>query len=110
WRECPQVFAELDRDPEVRAIILRGHGGTFSYGLDLRSMMGELGPLTTGEVLAAERTKFLAPVGELQNAPDSIERCKKPVICAIAGWCIGGGVDIASACDVRLGSKDAKIS
>ncbi len=39
-------------------------------------MMGELGPLTTGEVLAAERTKFLALVGELQNAPDSIERCK----------------------------------
>src|SRR5450432_107419 len=67
WRECPQVFAELDRDPEVRAIVLRGHGGTFSYGLDLRSMMGELGPLTTGEVLAAERTKFLALVGELQK-------------------------------------------
>jgi enoyl-CoA hydratase len=110
WRECPQVFDALDRDDSVRAIILRGHGGTFTYGLDLRSMMSELGPLTTGEILAAERSKLLALVGELQNAPDSIERCKKPVVCAIAGWCIGGGVDIAAACDVRLGSKDAKIS
>jgi enoyl-CoA hydratase len=110
WRECPEVFDALDRDPEVRAVILRGNGGTFTFGLDLRSMMGELGPLTTGEILASERSKLLRLVGELQRAADSIETCKKPVICAIAGWCIGGGVDIASACDVRLASKDAKLS
>jgi enoyl-CoA hydratase len=110
WRECPEVFDALSSDPEVRAILLRGHGGTFTFGLDLRSMMGELGPLTTGEILAAERTKLLALVGELQKSADSIERCKKPVVCAIAGWCIGGGIDIAAACDVRLASKDAKLS
>jgi len=110
WRECPIVIAELDADDDVRAIILRGNGGTFSFGLDLRSMMGELGPLTTGEVLAAERTKLLRLVAELQRVPDAIEQCKKPVICAITGWCIGGGIDIAAACDVRLASADAKLS
>ncbi len=111
WRECPAVFDALDADPGVRAVILRGANETFTFGLDLRAMMIDLGPLLAGgELLAASRTKLLAKVKELQQAADSIERCKKPVIAAIAGWCIGGGVDLAAACDIRLCTKDAKLS
>lgn len=111
WRECPEVFASLDHDESVRAVILRGDGGNFTYGLDLRAMMADLGPLMGGgELLASERTKFLDKVKELQRAADSIESCKKPVICAIAGWCIGGGVDLAAACDIRIAEKNARLS
>ena len=60
WREMPEVFAALDRDEHVRAIIIRGEGDNFSYGLDLQAMMGDMANHFGGrENLAAERTHFL---------------------------------------------------
>ena len=73
-------------------------------------MAGELGAVVGGEALARERTDFLATIERLQGAITSVATCKKPVIAAIAGWCIGGGVDLATACDVRLCSTDARFS
>jgi enoyl-CoA hydratase len=110
WSEMPHAFAWLDAEPEVRAIVLRGEGEHFSYGLDLGAMAGELGAVVGGEALARERTDFLATIERLQGAITSVATCKKPVIAAIAGWCIGGGVDLATACDVRLCSTDARFS
>jgi len=108
WREMPVLFSELDRDGETRAAIIRGEGGNFSYGLDLMAMVGEIGG--SGKNLAAERTRFLDKVGEMQQACDKVAVCRKPVIAAINGWCIGGGLDLISACDIRLASTDAKFS
>lgn len=111
WRETPQVFAELDRDEEARAIIVRGDGDNFSYGLDLAAMMGDLGShFGAGENLAAERTRLLDLVGEMQKAFDNVAACRKPVIAAINGWCVGGGLDLIAACDIRLCSADARFS
>jgi enoyl-CoA hydratase len=109
WREMPKLFAALDQDPAVRAVIVRGQGANFSYGLDVAAMMGELGPLMSGENLAAGRTELLALIGRMQGAFDAIANCRKPVIAAINGWCLGGGVDLTSACDLRLCSTDAKF-
>src|SRR5580658_217684 len=106
----PRAFAWLDGEPEVRAVVLRGEGEHFSYGLDLAAMAGELGGVVGGEALAKERTDFLATIERLQGAISSVAACRKPVIAAIAGWCIGGGVDLATACDVRLCSADARFS
>ena len=53
FRELPQIFAGLDKDEAVRAVVLRGYGGNFSYGLDLRTMAGELMPLIQKDNLAA---------------------------------------------------------
>jgi enoyl-CoA hydratase len=110
WREMPLAMQKLDEDDGVRAIIVRGSGGHFSYGLDLMGMSGTFGGMMAGPQLAAERTKLRAMVFELQRAFNLVADCRKPVIAAIAGWCIGGGLDLAAACDVRLCSADAKIS
>ncbi|MEK6325429.1 MAG: crotonase/enoyl-CoA hydratase family protein [Acidobacteriota bacterium] len=111
WREMPEAFAELDRDEEGRAIIIRGEGDNFSYGLDLAAMMGDMGRhFGGGENLAAERTRLLDLVVEMQKAFDSVAACRKPVIAAVSGWCVGGGVDLIAACDIRLCSADARFS
>lgn len=110
WRETPGVFAELDRDDQVRAVIVHGSGDHFTYGLDLMAMMQDLGPHLSGEQLARQRTALLDLVGEYQRAFDNVEACRKPVIAAIHGWCVGGGVDLAAACDLRICSADARFS
>ncbi len=110
FREMPLVFDALDRDPDVRAVVLYGSGGVFSYGLDLRAMAPELFQHIAPGNLAAERTKLLELIVELQRVGDSIERCRTPVIAAIAGPCIGGGVDVISACDIRVAAQGAKFS
>src|SRR5206468_1195881 len=55
-------------------------------------------------------TRLLSMIGQLQHAFDAVADCKKPVIAAITGWCIGGGVDLIAACDIRVCSADAKFS
>lgn len=110
FRELPIIFTHLDRDDEVRAIVLSGSGEHFSYGLDLPAMMSELGPYIMGPQMAAKRTSLHDLIRELQQGIDKVERCRKPVIAAISGWCIGGGLDLAAACDIRLCSADTKFS
>jgi enoyl-CoA hydratase len=110
WRELPLVFGALDKDPQVRAVVLTGSGANFSYGLDLPAMMGGWAPMLAGDALAGPRTEFLTEVRTLQAAVSSIAETRKPVVAAVSGWCIGGGVDIISAADIRLASADAKFS
>ncbi len=110
WREMPPLFRELDRDDAVRVVIVRGRGEHFTYGLDLMGMMAELGPLLLGPQLAGPRTKLHDLIAEMQGATNEVERCRKPVIAAIHGWCIGAGLDLAAACDFRLCAADARFS
>jgi enoyl-CoA hydratase len=110
WRELPLVFRALDDDPEVRAIVLTGGGPNFSYGLDLPAMMSEWAPMLTGDALAAPRTAILKDIRRLQDAVNAVADTRKPVIAAVSGWCVGGGVDVIAAADVRLAAADAKFS
>lgn len=110
WAQMPALFAQLDADDEVRAVLLRGGGEHFSYGLDLMGMAGTLAALTAPDARAADRKVLLATIRKMQEANTAAARCRKPVIAAVHGWCIGGGVDLITACDVRLCSKDAQFS
>jgi enoyl-CoA hydratase len=110
WAEMPEVFAWLDASPDVRAVVLRGEGEHFSYGLDLGAMGGDLAPALGDGALAKERTDLLATIERLQRTVTCVAACRKPVVAAIAGWCIGGGVDLVTACDVRLAASDARFS
>ncbi|RKG70433.1 crotonase/enoyl-CoA hydratase family protein [Corallococcus sp. CA054B] len=111
WREMPEALRALDADDDVRVLLVRGEGQNFTYGLDLMGMMESLGPLLTGESnLALERSRLLKLIGEMQQATEGMARCKKPVIAAVHGWCIGGGMDLIAACDFRYCSQEAKFS
>ncbi|MGA7203411.1 MAG: enoyl-CoA hydratase-related protein, partial [Specibacter sp.] len=112
WAELPNVFAALDADDGVRAVVLTGTGNQFSVGLDVQEVLGEwLGKLGPGAAAqAAQRTELLGLIRSLQDGVSSVARCRKPVVAAVSGWCIGGGVDLVSAADVRLASADAKFS
>jgi len=110
WSEMPQVFAELDDDPEVRAIVLTGSGRNFCFGLDLMTMGGTLPSLSGGETSARPRSDFHREVLRLQQSITAVADCRTPTVAAIHGWCIGGGVDLISAVDIRYASADAKFS
>jgi enoyl-CoA hydratase len=111
WREMPLVFGGLDADPGVRAVVVTGSGRNFSYGLDLAAMSGISGPLMDGaNNLAAPRTVLHDHIKQMQKALNAVADCRKPVVAAIQGRCIGGGVDLIAACDVRYASADASFS
>jgi enoyl-CoA hydratase len=104
------VFGDLDEDAGVRAIVLSGSAGNFSFGLDLKEVAPLFATVAGSGAGAAERVKLLAQVKEWQAALTAVASCRTPVISAIEGWCIGGGVDLVAATDIRLASADAKFS
>jgi enoyl-CoA hydratase len=110
WAELPQVFAALDADPDVRAIVLTGSGRNFSYGLDLGAMGDTLGPMMADGALAKPRADFHTRLKTMQAAISAVADCRTPTIASVHGWCIGGGVDLISAVDIRYASADAKFS
>ena len=110
WQQMPVLFGRLDANEAVRAVVLSGEGDHFSFGLDLASMSAELAPVLQPDGGAKARQQLLAIIRSMQAANTAVTRCRKPVVAAISGWCIGGGVDLVTACDVRLASKDAKLS
>lgn len=110
WRELPLVFRALDADPQVRAVVLTGSGENFSYGLDLPAMLPRWSEALAPGASAGPRTRLLDEIRTLQAAVDSVAACRKPVIAAVAGWCIGGGVDLIAVADVRLASAEARFS
>lgn len=110
WSDLAPAFQELDSDDSVRAIVVRGSGDHFSYGLDLMAMMPELGGLVVGPQLARGRTKLLDLIRRMQEATSAAATCRKPTIAAVDGWCIGAGLDLIAACDIRICSARARFS
>jgi enoyl-CoA hydratase len=110
WSELPEIFGELDADPEVRAVVIAGSGNHFSFGLDLPAMSGSFGAVLADKAQAGPRTAFHDMIKRMQSGINAVADCRKPVIAAVHGWCIGGGVDLISAADIRYASADARFS
>ena len=98
------TFRTLGRDPAVRAILLCGRGRHFTSGLDLEYASRQFPP-TSDPGRAAEAR--LRHIEWLQDAFGAVEAARPPVVGVIHGGCIGAGVDLASACDLRVASADA---
>lgn len=104
WAEIPQLFRQLDEAGGVRAAVLSSDGRHFSAGMDL-SVFANAGTLGTVDVAARER--FRHQLKKLQLCFTAIAEVRFPVIAAIQGGCIGGAVDLATACCLRYCSRDA---
>lgn len=109
WRELREAFTWADRTPAARVVILSGNGRAFSTGIDLAMLAGLRERIRHAD-LARSQELLRALILDLQDCVSSIERCRKPVIAAIHGPCIGGAVDIISACDMRYASANAIFS
>ncbi|GAA1703926.1 MAG: crotonase/enoyl-CoA hydratase family protein [Dietzia sp.] len=112
WAEMPRVMAELDADPEVRAAVIAGEGRNFSYGLDLMAMMPQFMDFLPQDKTpdASRNERILDFVENMRRAIDSVASAKTPTVAAVQGRCIGGAVDLISACDVRHGAADSSYS
>jgi enoyl-CoA hydratase len=109
WQELGRAFNQLSTTAHVRAIVLGGAGKHFSTGIDLEYLMiigTELDRLSEGRKQEALRRI----IAELQASVNAIEQCSKPVLAAIAGFCLGAGVDIATACDMRYATASTRFS
>lgn len=109
WREIGRVFEWADQVSEVRVAVLSGAGRYFSAGIDfelVQSILAEVGRLEPGR--REERLRGL--IVELQTAFSALERCRKPILAAIHGLCIGGALDLVAACDMRYASAEARFA
>ena len=108
WADLPVMMQEVADDDEVRAVVVAARGPHFSVGLDLKAMGGSIAGSSGSQVARARQTR--AEVHRLQASITAVADCPKPVIAAVQGYCIGGGVDLIAACDIRLASADAVFS
>jgi len=92
------IVRDLGEDAAVRVLILRGNERCFSTGMDLGDLAGVTAVADTQRAL-----------GVFRDTNAAIERCPKPVIAAIAGWCLTGGLELALACDVRVAADSARF-
>jgi enoyl-CoA hydratase/carnithine racemase len=104
FAELGETFRQLGRDRDVRAVLLSGRGRHFTAGLDLQYAAGQFGPAADPGRAAEARLRH---VHQLQDAFTAVAECRVPVIAAVHGGCIGAGVDLISACDLRTCSANA---
>ena len=105
WRELPGIVNEISDAGEARVIVLSSTGKHFTAGMDLSVFGGDalVGAGEVGRVRANLRVNVL----HLQDAFTALELARMPVIAAVQGGCIGGGVDMVCACDMRYATADA---
>lgn len=106
WREMVECFQAISEDNDCRVVIISGNGKHFTAGLDLTDM-GPLMETVLGDDDIARKFRTLQQfIKRYQLSFTSIEQCHKPVIAAIHGGCIGGGVDLVTAADIRFCTQD----
>ena len=103
WDELPALMRDLDASGEARVVVLASTGRHFSAGMDL-SVFGSTRPEgETGRL----RSNLRANVLHLQETFSVFEKARMPVLAAVQGGCIGGAVDMVTACDMRYATEDA---
>lgn len=99
FEELPMAVDQLEAEPAVRVIVIRANGPHFSAGLDIYDMTPGSQEIQTAKDIEPLQRGFLA-----------LANCSKPTIAAVNGYCIGGGLDLVAACDIRMASQSATFS
>ncbi|MEO1653898.1 MAG: crotonase/enoyl-CoA hydratase family protein [Bacteroidota bacterium] len=110
WEEMRIVMPALDENPEVRVVVISGEGKHFTAGIDLQMFAGMGQEFQNPEYPGRLREQFRRDVLKMQDSFTAIERCRKPVLAAIQGACVGAGIDMITACDMRYCTQDAYFS
>lgn len=100
WQQLHQVFTELSANDALRCVVLRGEGGNFAAGADIREFPQQRADL---QGVIHYHTNILAP------ALRAIAGCRHPVVAEIHGVCVGGGLEIACQCDLRIASAESRF-
>ncbi|XP_058136188.1 delta(3,5)-Delta(2,4)-dienoyl-CoA isomerase, mitochondrial [Dasypus novemcinctus] len=106
WREMVECFNKIAQDSDCRVVVISGAGKMFTSGIDLMDMASHI-MQPRGEDVARMSWYLRDIISRYQETFSVIEKCPKPVIAAIHGGCIGAGVDLITACDIRYCAQDA---
>ena len=107
WTMFPKEVEELDNSGEIRVLIVSSTGPHFSAGIDLSMFKDDIVENETDDEMGRSRGYFLQQLKFLQNAISCLEAARFPVVTAVQGGCIGGGIDLITAADIRICTKDA---
>jgi enoyl-CoA hydratase len=108
WSELPEIVRDIDENARARVIVLSSTGRHFTAGMDLSAFNGEDGVAAgAAQDRFAANEAFRRLVHVLQDAFSCLDEARMPVLAAIQGGCIGAGVDMVSACDIRYAASDA---
>ncbi len=110
WSELPELIDKISDAAEARVIVLSAQGKHFCAGMDLANFQddGDFLSTDTKKVSQGRRSEAQFRVTrELQYTISCLEKARMPVIAAIQGACVGGAVDLVTACDIRYAAKDA---
>nr|WP_267177735.1 crotonase/enoyl-CoA hydratase family protein [Sneathiella aquimaris] len=107
WQEMVDAFAEIEKTASARVVVISSTGKHFTAGLDLNAFGNIASDMQSATDPARIREQMRNNVREMQESFTVIEKCRLPVLVAVQGGCIGGGVDLVSACDMRYCTEDA---
>ncbi|KAM3829906.1 delta(3,5)-Delta(2,4)-dienoyl-CoA isomerase, mitochondrial [Vipera latastei] len=106
WREMVECFNKIAQDSECNAVVISGAGKMFTAGIDLMEL-GSVFLMAQGDDVARKSWNIRKKIREYQESFTVLEKCPKPIIVAVHGGCIGGGVNLITACDIRYCTQDA---
>jgi enoyl-CoA hydratase/carnithine racemase len=100
WKGLARAFAALSADESLRCVIVRGDGNNFAAGADIEEF---------SKVRSTYEQGVAYHTGTIADALDAIANCRHPTVAAIEGVCVGGGLEIASTCDIRIAARDSRF-